>query len=161
MAATYEAIATTTLGSATSSYTFSSIPSTYTDLVLVASSKLSAADDYIKLRFNGDTATNYSDIQMMATTSGIDYSKDNNQTACYVGYINSTEFSPLIINIYNYANATTYKTLTTRNGSTTRIQGIAGLWRKTPEAINSVTILTSSGNFVTNSTFTLYGIKAA
>ena len=161
MATTYEAIATYTIPSATSSYTFSSIPATYTDLVLIGSSQLSVSEDYIKLRFNGDTATNYSDTAMFATTSGTDYFRLTSQTSNTVGYSNNTAFAPLIVNIMNYANTATFKTCISRSSSTTRVVDTVSLWRKTPEAINSVTILAGDGNLAADSTFTLYGIKKA
>jgi hypothetical protein len=151
-------IATYTIPSAVSSYTFTSIPNTYTDLILIGSSKLSVSEDYIKLRFNGDTSTNYSDTVLMATTSGVDFFRVTNQTSNTVGYSNNTAFSPLIVNIMNYSNTSTYKTCISRNSSTTRVENTASLWRKTPEAINSVTILAGAGNLAADSTFTIYGI---
>ena len=60
MASTYEPIATTTLGSAASSITFSSIPATYTDLRLVLVHTPSASTGNAQMQFNSDTATNYS-----------------------------------------------------------------------------------------------------
>ena len=60
MAATYEPIATTTLGSAASSITFNSIPATYTDLrVVLVGTTTATANCW--LTFNSDGATNYSD----------------------------------------------------------------------------------------------------
>ena len=52
-------IATNTLTAVASSVTFSSIPSTYTDLVLVLQGSFDSADD-VRFRFNGDTGSNYS-----------------------------------------------------------------------------------------------------
>ena len=59
---TYTPIASTTLGSAAASYTFSSIPNTYTDLVLIASmaDSNSGADQRMLVQVNGDTGTKYS-----------------------------------------------------------------------------------------------------
>ena len=58
---TYEPIATNTLGSAASSVTFSSIPSTYTDLIVVMNYANSTGLADVFFRFNGDTGSNYSD----------------------------------------------------------------------------------------------------
>jgi hypothetical protein len=58
MATTYEPIATTTLGTAAASITFSSIPATYTDLRLVVMCKL-LAHQLLMFRFNSDTGSNY------------------------------------------------------------------------------------------------------
>jgi hypothetical protein len=62
----------------------------------------------------------------------------------------------------NYANTTTYKTAISRGSeSVNGVMAIVVLWRKTPEAITSILLKPSTGNFDIGSTFTLYGIKAA
>ena len=59
--ATYTPIATQTPGSNTASISFSSIPGTYTDLVLVIDNAFTASGGYsYSLSFNDDTASNYS-----------------------------------------------------------------------------------------------------
>jgi ethanolamine utilization microcompartment shell protein EutL len=60
MAKTYEPIATTTLGSAAASYTFSSISGSYTDLILVVDATTTAGNRALQLVLNSDTGTNYS-----------------------------------------------------------------------------------------------------
>jgi hypothetical protein len=57
---TYEAIATQTLGSAAASVTFSSIPGTYTDLVVVIAGTLTTGSDNVSFQLNGDSGANYS-----------------------------------------------------------------------------------------------------
>ena len=60
-AATYVPIGTNTVsGTTTNLITFSSIPSTFTDLVLIDNGKFSASDNSYAMTFNGDTASNYS-----------------------------------------------------------------------------------------------------
>jgi hypothetical protein len=64
MAKTYTLISSNTLSSAAASVTFSSIPSTYTDLVLQCSTRTDRSNqtyDNFRIRFNGDSGTNYSD----------------------------------------------------------------------------------------------------
>ena len=56
--ATYEPIATQTLASAAATITFSSIAATYTDLRLIFAKPIGGSS--LLLRFNSDTATNYS-----------------------------------------------------------------------------------------------------
>ena len=76
--------------------------------------------------------------------------------------MSSTEPSTVIVQIQNYANTTTYKTLLGRgNRAGGEVQANVGLWRKTPEAINSITIKIGSGNFNSGTIFSLYGIAAA
>ena len=167
MPATYEPIATTTLGSAAASYTFSGISGSYTDLVLVFQTGMSSAGNEPLLQFNGDTGSNYSETMMYGSGTTA-YSLRNSistavQLARDVGLPSALE-SNHIIQIQNYSNATTYKTLLARvnKGSATYSQAAAyvGLWRST-SAITSITISTTAGNLVAGSTFTLYGIKAA
>jgi hypothetical protein len=170
MATTYEPIATYTVPSAQSSYTFTSIPSTYTDLVLVAYAKSSlTTTTQVKLTFNSDTTTNYSWTRLLGDGSAASSARGTTQAYVEVGYIagNSGTVQPdiFILNIMNYANTTTFKTLTSRwqsmNAANAYVAAVVGLWRKTPEAITSITLAPTSANFDTGSTFTLYGIKAA
>ena len=161
MPQTYTPIATQTLSSAQSSVTFSSIPGTYTDLVLVASIKYVLAGEYTKLTFNGDTTANYSSTYLIGNGSAASSGRTSSANWIGVGYDANTETFTDIFNIQNYANTTTFKTVLNRHSvAGTRAEALVGLWRKTPEAINSIT-LTSSGNYATGTTFTLYGIKAA
>ena len=85
MAATYSPIATYTVsGSAVASYTFSSIPSTYTDLVLRISARTSVTGqtfDNIEIQFNNDSATNYSYIRLRGSGSAASSSIGSNTSA--------------------------------------------------------------------------------
>jgi hypothetical protein len=160
MASTYEPISTTTIsGSSTSSVTFSSIPNTYTDLVLIMGFSLSANDE-IDITFNGDTGGSYSRTYMEGngSTAGSAYGTGLNAIAILGRGNQMTN----IINIMNYANTTTNKTLLARFSSPSNIIGAeVGLWRST-SAITSVTLnLRTSKTYVAGSVLTLYGIKAA
>lgn len=161
---TYTPIATTTV-SAQTSYTFSSIPSTYTDLIIIAVAKNSntgsQANNY-RIRFNGDTASNYSDTFLSGNGSTASSSRDSNSTELYWGALNNTELQPntSIAHIMNYANTTAYKTVLSRGGSAEVIvNASAGLWRST-SAINSIQIY-AGGTTTFTGTLTLYGILAA
>ncbi len=166
MAATYEPIATTTFSSTSIDYTFSSIPATYTDLVLVASQNQSGTSDY-GIRFNGDSGGNYSRTVLYGNGSAAGSTRGSTtatRISCsYYGYPPSaaSTFGVGIISIMNYANTTTYKTLLARSNSAgSGLDANVGTWRNTA-AITSVTILLDAGTFSVGSTFTLYGIKAA
>jgi hypothetical protein len=165
---TYVSIATTTFGSAAASYTFSSIPSTYTDLVLVGNFALASASNALNLQFNSDTATNYSVTTLYGDGSAAASTKSATRNTIPVSYYvcASTTLgeSALIVSVQNYSNATTYKTTLGRmnRGSASNYPGAestVGLWRSTA-AITSITI-SSAVNISVGSTFTLYGIKAA
>jgi hypothetical protein len=168
---TYSQIATQTLGSNTTTVTFSSISGTYTDLVLVINIRSTAAsnEDYSLLRFNSDTGNNYSYTYLngsgTAATSGrssnVSYISDVTFAAAN---ITSGIFTPGIINIQNYSNTTTNKTTVSRGSSTTttgQVSATAGLWRST-SAITSISLscFQSGAQFASGSTFSLYGIKA-
>ena len=164
-AQTYEPIATTTLGSNATSYTFSSIPSTYTDLIIVCRAGALSNSD-LTFRFNGDTGTNYSSTFMYGDGTNAGAARTTSVSFGYSDYYGSIETlgnSVHIIQIMNYSNTTTYKTVLARgnNASTGRgVDAVANLWRSTA-AINSVTLIGANANIIAGSTFTLYGIKAA
>ena len=160
---TYTPIATTTLGSATASYTFSSIPGTYTDLILVVNARLSSGAANFNLQFNSDTGSNYSSTVLAGDGSSAFSVRSSNSTSGNIGLVGA-EYGTTVINIMNYANTTTNKTAIASYKMTSSAYGEAGakvvLWRNT-SAINSVSILVTTSTFNTGSTFTLYGIASA
>jgi hypothetical protein len=167
---TYVAIAEQTLGSAAASVTFSSIPGTYTDLVLVCSNlKASVGSNNVYVRFNSDTGSNYS-YTMLSGNGTTAFSVRGTSLAYnyFGGYdtgVDATEPTTVITNIMNYANATTNKTTLTRFGVINAAGGgethaIVNLWRST-SAINTILIYPFTGTWSTGSVFTLYGIAAA
>jgi len=166
---TYTQIASTTLGSAASSVTFSSIAGTYTDLVLVMSLGASTNADNVLIQFNGDTAGNYSSTELSGNGTTAASTRASNQTAINltnrIGTTTTLSGLVIICNVMNYANATTYKTALSRAsqaGDTyPGVSADVGLWRNTA-AITSILIKQSgTPNFITGSTFNLYGIAAA
>jgi hypothetical protein len=163
MSQTYDSIATTTLSVGTATVTFSAIPATFTDLVLVFSgTAATGSTDSISIRFNGDTATNYSFTNLSGNGSAASSARSSSDTSIAPALITSTEVSNNIWNIFNYSNTTTFKNVLVRAniaGASTRAS--VGLWRKTPEAISSITLTIVGGqNFASGCTFSLYGIKA-
>jgi hypothetical protein len=169
MPSTYEKIATTTLGSATATVTFSSIPGTYTDLVIVGFASNSSADAVSTgyMRFNGDSGNNYSDTLVYTETTGPNSFRNTNTNSLglwtIMGNTDTNRKSTILINVNNYSNSTTYKTSLYRIGTPTSSGGWTnmdiGLWRNTA-AITSI-LLGGGTDWLSNTTFTLYGIKAA
>ena len=160
--ATYSLIASTTIGTAVNTYTFSSIPGTFTDLLLIGSVVHSASGTNAKIRYNSDTAANYSGTFVYGNGTTAASGRATSDTAIAIDYSTSTtNFSTFRVNIQDYANTTTYKTNVGRNDEAgTQANANVGLWRST-SAINSITIfLTSSANMGINSTLKLYGIQA-
>lgn len=168
MPATYENIATTTASGSTNSVTFSSISGSFTDLVLVINGATITSSNNVAIQFNGDTTTNYSYTVLRG--NGTTATSDRGTSVAQIR-LDSQAFADTVQNAYttiihvmNYANATTNKTVLIRaNNAGQGTSATVGLWRKTPEAINSIKVFVEGGtiNFASTSTFTLYGIKAA
>jgi hypothetical protein len=161
---TYTSIATQTLGSAAASVTFSSIPSTYTDLVLVISAQgASGASSAINAYFNTDTASNYSYTQLTGDGSSAASARNQDSTRMRLGWSAvSSAFAPIVFHIQNYSNTTTYKTSIGRINDAASITGaVVNLWRSTAAVNQIVMNLNSGANFNTGSTFSLYGIQSA
>jgi hypothetical protein len=164
---TYTPIATYTVPSATASYTFTSIPSTYTDLVLVANGATAAASNINVRVGNGsvDTATNYSYTVLNGNGSSATSTRYSNQGQYQVSnedaYWDTTVSGLIIVNFQNYANTSTYKTMLGRaNKASLGVSASVGLWRST-SAINTIFFGGSSQNLAAGTTLTLYGIAAA
>jgi hypothetical protein len=165
MASTYEPIATTTLGSATASITFSSIPSTYTDLRIVTSI-LGTTNNGLRVHFNTTSLTGlYSFTNLVG--DGTSATSGRNSNTDYISpatNVNSTTIPNFFtLDVFSYTGST-YKTILSTgqedaNGSGS-VNRIVTLWRDT-SAVTSVIIKTSSGTFAAGTTATLYGIKSA
>jgi len=167
MAATYDSIATTTLGSAAASITFSSIASSWTDLRIVLNVNTTSVNTrYILMRFNSDSGANYSYTSLGGNGSITFSSNGINNTEIYVGDAATTSSTlPTFYtsDIFSYAGST-YKTALSTGSADKNGSGVTertvGLWRST-STINSIILLPFTGNFNTGTTATLYGIKNA
>jgi hypothetical protein len=166
MPSTYEPIATQTLGSAAASVTFSSIPSTYTDLILISQPKSTATEGIVYLQFNSIGGTSYSSTYIYGSGSAASSGRRSNSGLGVIAenaYATSTAGNTTFVTqIMNYANTTTFKNWLSR-GNRVDAQGtevMIGLCRDT-SAITSVSLLIGGTTFATGSVFTLYGIKAA
>jgi len=165
MPATYEPIATTTLSSAASSVTFSSIPATYTDLVLVVTGLFTSSGGNSRIRFNGDTGTNYSNTRLQGDGTSASSNRSTSQAFLRLDYDGNSSTVPNMTrtNIFSYAGSTNKTCLIEssedKNGSGSTVRTV-GLWRDT-SAITSIEVLMSSSTFATGTIATLYGIKNA
>jgi len=162
---TYTPIATTTLGSAAASYTFSSISGSYTDLVLIVQGGASSTAFDAWIRFNSDTGTNYSITSLSGTGSAAQSARETSASYIHIdkqAAWRSGNITMNRVNIMNYANTTTYKTVVGRaDAPADATDAIVGLWRSTA-AITSIQVGNdASANFAVGTTFTLYGIAAA
>jgi hypothetical protein len=175
MANTFVAIATTTVGSGgASSIDFTSIPGTYTDLVVKFSVRNTGNNAGIAFRFNSDTGANYS-YKVLYGTGASALSFSQTVAAGYNTYLfayttpssaTASTFGNGEIYIPNYAGSTNKSSSidsVSEDNATTAYQSMtAGLWSNTA-AITSIKLLSDPGgassNFAQYSTATLYGIK--
>jgi hypothetical protein len=160
MANTFELIASSTVtGSTAASISFSSIPSTYTDLVLIVSGTAAGPSDCV-VYFNGSQATNYSKTRLYGNGSTTISSSDTNQNAINIGTLWTT-VGNMIINVQNYSNSTTFKTVLSRNNSPSNyVAAFVGMWRSTA-AVTSLSFVSGNEFITAGTTLTLYGIAAA
>jgi hypothetical protein len=164
MPRTYEPIASQTLGSAASSVTFSSIPATWTDLILVHRPIPQTGDDRsILTTFNSDSGSNYSETELygLGSTAGSQRLSSSTRinTSRAIGFLGTYMG---ITHIMSYANTNVYKTvLHAGSNAGAGVTRTVGLWRSTA-AISTVTLTSGSPNqFAAGSTFSLFALKAA
>ena len=155
------------VGSAVPTVTFSSIPATYRNLKLVVTGRTDAAGTDYTVTFNGDTGANYQAV-LAFNGSGAGASATFSQNSAAIGSTASSsapanQAGVSEIMVYDYAGTTFFKSVT---GMTHRLDGVAtayiiwyaATWNST-SAINTIALAAGAGNFVTGSTFTLYGMK--
>jgi hypothetical protein len=155
---TYTPIAETTLSTTASTITLSSIPGTYTDLILACSILGSGSPSRIYL--NTDSATTlYSYTELAGDGSSASSSRQSGTFLPWTGNTNTTTPLVSIIHINNYANTNVNKTMLIRHSqASSHAAAVVGLWRNTA-AVTAVNL--TGGTFNAGSTFSLYGITAA
>ena len=166
MATTYEKIATTTLGSANNTITFSSIPNTYTDLRLVFVGSTTAANDpYIQ--FNGVTGSSYSQTSLSGDGSSVSATSSGGYTTRFSIPGGRQPTANVMwmweLDLFSYT-ASTFKTCLfkvsmDKNGSGS-VNHAVGLFGNT-SAITSITIAIPTTTYTAGTTATLYGILKA
>ena len=171
MPSTYTLISSNVLSSSAASVTFSAIPSTYTDLVLRCSTRgeRSAVIDNIVIRFNSDSANNYSNTIITgvgttassfrnANTSSLALNTSNGNTST------SSTFGSFEMYIPNYTATTTrpISTISLSEDNSTNnayLRVLANQYRGSA-AISSIVLTPEIGpNWLSGSSFYLYGIK--
>lgn len=162
MARTYEPIQRVTATGSSTIISFTSIPQTYTDLIVVFTGFATTGNFFV--RVNSDSATNYSQTDLRGTGSVAGASRESNQSNVYIGdYISDpiSAISNAILHFINYSNATINKTFLIRGNNSAKFTGLTvGLYRSTT-AITGLSLHSSSANFDSTSVATLYGIKGA
>ena len=164
-------ISTTTLSSAQSSIVFSNIPQTYTHLQIryIARNSGANTDLNVAARFNSDSSSNYSEHYLYGTGSAAASGGAANTTAILFGRITGASstasiFGACVADILDYRDTNKFKTSRLITGNEQNGSGFvfyeSGNWRST-NAITSITIYpVDSHNFVSGSSFQLYGVNA-
>jgi len=171
--ATYTLISSNVLAATAATVTFSSIPATYTDLVL----RYSVRTDFASTSnnsyhtFNSDTTAIYSDNFLFGTGTTVTASTNTgapssvNDTSINAATSVASTFTSVELYLPNYLSTTSkpYSIFFARednSATVNKVQVTAALYRNT-SAISSITITTVNGNYVVGSSFYLYGISNA
>jgi hypothetical protein len=166
MPATYTLIASNTLSSAAASVTFSSIPGTYTDLVLRASIRATTGTNPTSYWYaNGDTSALYSNTNLSGNGATAASGRNSSDTAWGYWTVDGSSatantFASIELYIPSYT-ASQSKTAASfyaqeNNQITAYLGVVAGLYRSNT-AITSLTM--TNPTFDVGSSFFLYGIK--
>ncbi len=172
MPATYTLISSNVLTTATASVTFSAIPSTYTDLVVRLSARTDQSNPTATfiVRVNGSSAANYSATYLYTGGSSPISYRDTNATSMEYGGATANTgtantFGSSELYFPNYAGTTNKPSSSfyvgENNSASVFLIGVAAGLRSVTDAITSITCQTNSGNFVSGSSFYLYGISNA
>ncbi len=159
---TYTALATVTLGSSAASVTFSSIPATYRDLILVFNGTLTS-NSGITVRNNGDSGSNYPMVIMRNDGTSGSFSGTDTGNGYYATWNAATSGSRIafILQLMDYSATDKHKTALWRNqydafGATSRVEAFAGRWTNTA-AVTSVACVAAMAS---GTTVSLYGIAS-
>lgn len=174
MPTTYILISSNVLSGNTANVTFSSIPATYTDLILLMSIRTERVSDrdQIAIRFNGDTSSIYSATWMgiNGTSGNTAYSsRETTFNRGRIGYaVGSTNTANTFANVEMYLPSYLSTTSKQYSGfSAPENNALTGAWLdanaslyNNTSAISSMLIYSAnSANLTAGSSFYLYGIK--
>lgn len=161
--ATYEPIASTTLGSSNSTIEFGSISGSYTDIRCVLFIPSSTATSNIRVRFNADSGSNYSYCYNQGNGTSASAGRYNNSTYLFElrGSTSTTIPSLIEFDVMSYSGnklkTALIKNTLDRSGSG-QVETMTSTWRST-DAINSIQLTSSTSTWAAGTIATLYGIK--
>jgi hypothetical protein len=171
----FDCISAVTLTASQTAIEFNNIPQTYTHLQVryMASSN---SNGQTRFTFNNDAGSNY--VFHSTVGDGTSATSNNGANNAFImagrnanlGYTTTSVFQVGVIDFLDYANTNKMKTtrslVSVDNNSSGGIDFESGAWFKagsgvTSDAITSITFFNSStsGNFIANSAFALYGVK--
>jgi hypothetical protein len=161
---TYTPLATVTLGTTAASVTFSSIPATYRDLILIANPTTNVNGAYPLIRANSDSGSNYFRVWMRGLGASLDSAPTSNMTSFDIGNVLSSTPATFVLQFMDYSATDKHKTLllradTTYVGTDGATMAAAQRYAST-SAITSLQFTLSAGLYASGSTFSLYGVIA-
>ena len=154
---TYTPIASVTLSASASEVVFSGLPQTYRDLILVVTGTATATMTF-GVQFNGDTANNYTYVEMTGDGSSASSSSGSLSQALVGRFTTSQSVSTA--QIMDYSATDKQKTVLGRGGASNElVRASASRWANTA-AVTSIRVVPLSNSFASGCTFNLFGVIA-
>lgn len=159
---TYVALATTTLASDSATVTFSSIPATYRDLILVINGNTTRSGNAndINLTVNG-SSTSYYYTTMAGDGSSTSIDGGSNDSRIRIANAGASATGVNVVQFFDYSATDKHKPIVARNNSAAWLtNALAGRWANT-DVITSIAIASNvTGSIASGTTVSLYGIEA-
>lgn len=153
---TYTPLSSITLGSTTSTVTFSSIPANYRDLVVVMSGTLTGNTD-LYCRINGDSGNNYPVVTLTGTgSSAISF-----QATPTIGYLHNNNTSShfnVSFSIFDYSTTDKHKSVISTAGQGGGQFTLSNFRWMSTTAVTSITMFNNGFSYLPGTTFSIYGI---
>jgi hypothetical protein len=165
MAQTYEAISTTTLAVNTTTISFTSIPQTYTDVVVSCVGYGAGGGGSIVVKINSNSGSIYNTNYVYTDGSTIIGAKTGDLTSgCFMGRImtSSTDLGGGYFHIMNYTSSSTFKTMIGQSVAAAPITWFSIGNARSNTAVTRLDLTVESGYpFASGFQATIYGIKSA
>jgi hypothetical protein len=153
---TYIQLNSITLAAGTGSVNFNLIPQNFRDLVLVFQGT-AASDTNIIIRFNSDSGSNYSFVQIFGNGSVGGFASGTDTGVRSANLL--TVIAQNTVQIMDYSATDKHKTVFVRRDRNADTVAAVERWANT-SAINSISLAPNSGTFNSGTSFALYGIEA-
>jgi hypothetical protein len=159
-----ELIAQQVLSSSTASLTFSSIPGTFRDLVLVVDTiRATTGSTTLGVRFNANTGNSYHYVTIEgngSNTNGPTGTDTFVTASAFTNVFNGLDRALIIYNIMDYSTSNKNIPVLSRASNASAVTALAaGRWGFAGP-VTQVDVFATTGQFATGSIFTLYGIPA-
>lgn len=152
--------------------TFSNIPQTFQDLMIVTfvRSNNATTTEEIAFTFNNDLTSKYSMTWLTGNGSSASSSRTTALTYAYARFASvgasatSGIYGASVFHVLNYANSSVFKSVLQRSAVDLNGSGATNLsaWTySSTSPLTSITLIANGGSFVSGSTAALYGVRAS